>query len=137
MMEQRLKKVEEKEQISLDMMQHRAVIAAIKHGLLILTGGPGTGKTTTINTMIQFFEKEGMSVLLAAPTAVSYTHLGEGIYDVAFEGLIKNVERRYRETSSEAMKAEYETFMNITPCSACGGQRLKPGALAVLSLIHI
>ena len=53
MMEQRLKKVEEKEQISLDMMQHRAVIAAIKHGLLILTGGPGTGKTTTINTMIQ------------------------------------------------------------------------------------
>ena len=56
---------------------------------------------------------------------------GEGIYDVAFEGLIKNVERRYRETSSEAMKAEYETFMNITPCSACGGQRLKPGALAV------
>lgn len=56
---------------------------------------------------------------------------GEGVYDVAFEGLIKNVERRYRETGSEAMKAEYETFMNITPCSACGGQRLKPGALAV------
>lgn len=47
-------------------MQHRAVIEAIKHGLLILTGGPGTGKTTTINTMIQFFESEGMSILLAA-----------------------------------------------------------------------
>ena len=56
---------------------------------------------------------------------------GEGVYDVAFEGLIKNVERRYRETGSETMKAEYETFMNITPCSACKGQRLKPGALAV------
>ena len=56
---------------------------------------------------------------------------GEGVYDVAFEGLIKNVERRYRETGSESMKAEYETFMNITPCSACKGQRLKPGALAV------
>ena len=56
---------------------------------------------------------------------------GEGIYSVAFEGLIKNVERRYRETGSQTMKAEYETFMNITPCSACKGQRLKPGALAV------
>ena len=56
---------------------------------------------------------------------------GEGVYDVAFEGLIKNVERRYRETSSETMKAEYEEFMNITPCHACKGQRLKPGALAV------
>src|SRR5699024_2061633 len=56
---------------------------------------------------------------------------GEGVYDVAFEGLLKNVERRYRETGSETVKAEYETFMNITPCSACKGQRLKPGALAV------
>ena len=56
---------------------------------------------------------------------------GEGIYDVAFDGLIRNVERRYRETGSESMKAEYETFMRITPCHACGGQRLKPGALAV------
>ena len=56
---------------------------------------------------------------------------GEGIYPVAFEGLIKNVERRYRETGSQTMKVEYETFMNITPCSACKGQRLKPGALAV------
>lgn len=56
---------------------------------------------------------------------------GEGVYDVAFEGLLRNVERRYRETSSETMKAEYETFMNITPCSECGGQRLKKGSLAV------
>ena len=56
---------------------------------------------------------------------------GEGIYDVAFDGLIHNVERRYRETGSETMKAEYESFMQITPCRECGGQRLKKGALAV------
>ena len=56
---------------------------------------------------------------------------GEGIYDVAFEGIIKNVERRYRETGSETMKAEYESFMRITPCHECGGQRLKKSALAV------
>lgn len=56
---------------------------------------------------------------------------GEGVYDVAFEGLIRNVERRYRETGSQTMKAEYEEFMRITPCSACKGQRLKPEALAV------
>ena len=56
---------------------------------------------------------------------------GEGVYDVAFEGLVRNVERRYRETGSETMKAEYEEFMRITPCHECGGQRLKPEALAV------
>ena len=56
---------------------------------------------------------------------------GEGIYDVAFEGLIKNVERRCRETGSDTMKQEYESFMRITPCKACGGQRLKKSALAV------
>ncbi len=68
MMEKRLRVVEEKEKIELDPLQHKAVIESIKHGLLILTGGPGTGKTTTINTMIRFFESEGMSILLAAPT---------------------------------------------------------------------
>ena len=56
---------------------------------------------------------------------------GEGLYDVAFEGLIKNVERRYRETGSETTKQEYESFMQITPCPACHGQRLKPESLAV------
>ncbi len=56
---------------------------------------------------------------------------GEGVYDVAFEGIIKNVERRYRETGSDTMKQEYETFMRITPCPSCKGQRLKPEALAV------
>ncbi len=56
---------------------------------------------------------------------------GEGVYDVAFEGLIRNVQRRYRETASETMKAEYEQFMRITPCENCGGQRLKKESLAV------
>jgi len=56
---------------------------------------------------------------------------GEGVYDIAFEGLIKNVARRYRESSSETMKAEYETFMRITPCDDCRGQRLKKESLAV------
>ena len=56
---------------------------------------------------------------------------GHGVYDIAFEGLIKNVERRYKETFSETMKQEYESFMRITPCPVCKGQRLKPGALAV------
>ena len=56
---------------------------------------------------------------------------GVGVYDIAFEGLIKNVERRYRETGSDASKAEYETFMRITPCKTCHGQRLKKEALAV------
>mgnify|MGYP000218843845 CR=1 FL=1 len=56
---------------------------------------------------------------------------GEGVYDVAFDGLIRNVQRRYRETSSETMKAEYEQFMRITPCESCHGQRLKPESLAV------
>ncbi len=56
---------------------------------------------------------------------------GEGVYPVAFEGLLKNVERRYRETFSEASKAEYETFMRITPCKLCKGQRLKQSSLAV------
>ena len=56
---------------------------------------------------------------------------GEGVYDVPFEGLIENVNRRYRETGSDIMKQEYETFMRITPCKACKGQRLKKSALAV------
>lgn len=56
---------------------------------------------------------------------------GEGYYDIAFDGLIRSVERRYRETASETMKAEYESFMRITPCHECGGQRLKKSSLAV------
>ncbi len=56
---------------------------------------------------------------------------GFGIYDIKFEGLIKNMEHRYRETASDAMKQQYETFMRITPCKSCKGQRLKPSSLAV------
>ncbi len=63
---------------------------------------------------------------------VEYTgQRGTGVYDVAFEGLIENSNRRYKETFSEASKAEYETFMRITPCKTCGGQRLKKSSLAV------
>lgn len=61
---------------------------------------------------------------------------GEGVYDVAFEGLIKNVERRYRETASDITKQEYETFMRITPCNECHGMRLKRGSLAVTVCDH-
>ena len=56
---------------------------------------------------------------------------GEGVYPIVFEGLVKNMERRYRETASEISKQEYETYMRITPCKACGGMRLKKEALAV------
>ena len=68
LIEKSLKKVEDREEIVLDENQRLGVVEAIKNGLMILTGGPGTGKTTTINAMIKFFEKEGMSILLAAPT---------------------------------------------------------------------
>ncbi len=56
---------------------------------------------------------------------------GEGVYDVEFEGLLKNVARRYRETAAESSRAEYESFMNISPCKTCKGKRLKPASLAV------
>ena len=56
---------------------------------------------------------------------------GEGVYDVAFEGLLRNVQRRYRENHSERQRAEYENFMTVTPCDSCHGQRLKPESLAV------
>ena len=56
---------------------------------------------------------------------------GEGTYDVAFEGLVPNVNRRYRETSNDGMKQEYEAFMTVVTCASCNGQRLKPESLAV------
>ncbi|MCL2864018.1 MAG: ATP-dependent RecD-like DNA helicase [Lachnospiraceae bacterium] len=68
LIEKRLKEVEIDKNILLDITQRQGVVEAIKHGLMILTGGPGTGKTTTINAMIRFFENEGMSIALAAPT---------------------------------------------------------------------
>lgn len=64
----KLKKVEARERIELDEMQRQAVVESVKNGLLIITGGPGTGKTTTINTIIRYFETEDMEILLAAPT---------------------------------------------------------------------
>ena len=89
-----------------------------------------------LGTPFEQYPKEVQNVLIYGTNGkevkVHYRgQRGEGVYDVAFEGLIKNVERRYRETGSETMKAEYETFMRITPCHACKGQRLKPAALAV------
>ena len=63
---------------------------------------------------------------------VKYTgQRGTGVYDIPFEGVIHNVERRYRETASDTVKKEYESFMKIIPCKSCKGKRLKPGALAV------
>lgn len=89
-----------------------------------------------LDTPFKDYPKEIHDILIygtkGKSVRVYYTsQRGQGVYDVAFEGLIKNVERRYKETGSESMKAEYESFMNITPCSDCGGQRLKPSALAV------
>ncbi len=90
----------------------------------------------SLDTPFKDYPKEIHDVLLYGTNGKSIKvyyrgQRGEGTYDVEFEGLIKNVERRYRETSSDTMKAEYEEFMHITPCSKCKGQRLKPEALAV------
>ena len=89
-----------------------------------------------LNTPVKDYPKEIYDILSYGTDGevvkVRYKGMrGTGVYDIAFEGIVKNVERRYRETASETSKAEYETFMQITPCSACGGMRLKPGALAV------
>lgn len=75
--EQRIRKIEELSDLKLDEMQHIAVVEAVRSGLLIITGGPGTGKTTTINTIIQFFESEGMDISLAAPTGRAAKRMSE------------------------------------------------------------
>ncbi len=90
----------------------------------------------SLSTPFQDYPKEVHDILIhgtgGREVKVHYRgQRGEGVYDVAFEGLIKNVERRYRETGSDAMKQEYETFMRITPCPACHGQRLKATSLGV------
>ena len=90
----------------------------------------------SLSTPFQDYPKEIHDVLIhgtgGREVKVHYRgQRGEGVYDVAVEGLIKNVERRYRETGSDAMKQEYETFMRITPCPACHGQRLKATSLGV------
>ena len=90
----------------------------------------------SLDTPFEEYPKEIQDVLLHGTNGrelkVHYRgQRGEGVYDVAFEGLLQNVERRYKETFSEASKAEYETYMRITPCKACKGQRLKQSSLAV------
>lgn len=90
----------------------------------------------SLSTPFQDYPKEVHDVLIhgtgGKEVQVYYKgQRGEGVYQVAFEGLIKNVERRYRETGSDAMKQEYETFMRITPCPSCHGQRLKATSLGV------
>ncbi len=90
----------------------------------------------SLDTPFEQYPKEIQDVLIRGTggheVKVHYKgQRGVGIYDVAFEGLLKNVERRYRETFSESSKAEYETFMRITPCSLCKGKRLKQSSLAV------
>ena len=89
-----------------------------------------------LDTPFEDYPKEIHDVLLygtgGREVKVRYkSQRGEGVYDVAFEGLIENVNRRYKETFSEASKAEYETYMRFTPCPACRGQRLKKESLAV------
>ena len=90
----------------------------------------------SLDTPFQDYPKEIHDVLLygtgGREVKVRYkSQRGEGVYDVAFEGLIENVNRRYKETFSETSKAEYETYMRITPCPVCKGQRLKKESLAV------
>ena len=90
----------------------------------------------SLDTPFQDYPKEIHDVLIYGTggheVKVHYrSQRGEGIYDVAFEGLLENVNRRYKETFSEASKAEYETYMRITPCPTCKGQRLKKESLAV------
>ncbi len=89
-----------------------------------------------LDTPFEDYPKEIHDILIygtqGKKVAVHYTgQRGTGVYDVVFEGLIENVNRRYRETFSQASKAEYETFMRITPCTACHGKRLKKESLAV------
>ena len=89
-----------------------------------------------LDTPFEDYPQEIHDILIHGTNGVSVPvhyrgQRGEGVYDIAFEGLIRNVERRYRETSAESTKAEYGTYMRITPCKTCGGQRLKKESLAV------
>ena len=90
----------------------------------------------SLDTPFQDYSEEIKNILIHGTNGHSVKvyykgQRGEGIYDIAFPGLIKNVEQRYKETGSDAMKQEYESFMRITPCKTCKGQRLKKESLAV------
>ncbi len=89
----------------------------------------------SLDTPFEQYPKEIHDILIHGTDQTVKVHYkgqrGEGVYDVTFEGLIKNVQRRYRETSSEITKAEYESFMRITPCQDCNGMRLKKESLGV------
>ena len=90
----------------------------------------------SLSTPFQDYPEEVKNILIhgtdGRTVKVHYVgQRGEGFYDIAFDGLIRSMERRYRETGSDTMKAEYESFMRITPCHECGGQRLKQSSLAV------
>ena len=90
----------------------------------------------SLSTPFQDYPEEVKNILINGTNGktvkVHYVgQRGEGFYDIAFDGLIRSMERRYRETGSDTMKAEYESFMRITPCHECGGQRLKQSSLAV------
>ena len=89
----------------------------------------------SLDTPFEDYPEEIKNILLYGTDVSVPVHYrgqrGVGVYDIAFEGLVKNVERRYRETGSEASKAEYESFMEIRPCKTCQGMRLKPASLAV------
>ena len=89
----------------------------------------------SLSAPFESYSKEVHDVLIYGTDRSVKVHYrgqrGVGVYDIVFEGLIRNVERRYRETASESSKAEYETYMTITPCPGCHGQRLKKSSLAV------
>ena len=128
------------------------ITLSINQGAIVVTGWqschePGSFTNSTLQALCEHYHfdldtpfcdysEEAKKILLygtdGEKVAVHYKgQRGFGVYDVAFEGLIANVQRRYRETFSETMKAEYETFMRITPCDECKGQRLKQSSLAV------
>ena len=90
----------------------------------------------SLDTPFEQYPKDVHDVLIYGTDGVEVpvhyrSQRGQGVYDVAFEGILKNCERKYRETASDWSKQELEKFMQITPCSVCKGQRLKPAALAV------
>ena len=118
---------------------HRARLAVL-HGQIELYKSrsrcAGRGVRFSLSTPFCEYPKKIHDILIYGTNGKSVKvhyrgQRGVGVYDVAFEGLIKNVERRYRETGSDSTKQEYETFMRVTPCQACHGQRLKPTSLGV------